>query len=69
MRFVMAGLLVAASLPLVGAPPQKRQCKSACDAQYDLCLKRSLTKPARKNCTAARKNCKSGCNNAASAIR
>ena len=61
MSFVMAGLLVAASLPLVGAPNQKKQCKSACDVQYNLCLKRSPTKAARKNCLVARRNCSKGC--------
>jgi hypothetical protein len=63
MRFLIAGLLLAASLPLVGAPDQKGQCKNTCSAQYDFCMKSSRTPQMRKNCSIARKNCKKGCGN------
>jgi hypothetical protein len=63
MRFLIAGLLLAASLPLVGAPDQKSQCKSRCSTQYDFCMKTSRTKQMRKNCAIAQKNCKKGCGN------
>jgi hypothetical protein len=61
MRFLIAGVLLAASLPLVGAPDQRARCKSACSTQYDFCLKSSPTKQLRKNCVIARKNCTKGC--------
>jgi hypothetical protein len=64
MRFLIAGLLLAASLPLVGAADQKSRCKSTCSTQYDFCMKSSPpTKQARKNCAIARKNCTKGCGN------
>lgn len=61
MRFLIAGLLLAASLPLVGAPDQKGRCKTTCSAQYEFCMKRSPTKQLRKNCAIAQKSCKKGC--------
>jgi hypothetical protein len=63
MRFLIAGLLLAASVPLAGAPDQKSQCKTTCSAQYDFCMKSSRTKQMRKNCAIARKKCKNGCVN------
>lgn len=63
MRFLIAGLLLAASLPLVGAPDQKSRCKSTCSTQYDFCMKSSRTAQMRKNCSIARKNCTKGCSN------
>jgi hypothetical protein len=64
MRFLIAGLLLAASLPLVGAPDQKGRCKTTCSAQYDFCLKTARSKQMRNNCSIARKNCRKGCSNA-----
>ena len=61
MRFLIAGLLLAASLPLVGAADQKGQCKTTCSNQYDFCMKSSRTSQMRKNCAVARKNCRKGC--------
>jgi hypothetical protein len=61
MRFLIAGLLLAASLPLVGAPDQKSRCKTTCSMQYDFCMKSSRTKQMSKNCAVARKSCKKGC--------
>jgi hypothetical protein len=63
MRFLIAGLLLAAVLPLAGAPSQKTQCKNTCSAQYDFCMKNSRTSQMRKNCSVARKNCNKGCGN------
>jgi hypothetical protein len=63
MRFLIAGLLLAASLPLVGAPDQKGRCKSTCSTQYDFCMKSSRTTQMRKNCSIARKSCTKGCSN------
>ena len=62
MRFLIAGLLLAASLPLAGAPDQKGRCKGTCSMQYDFCMKSSRTPQMRKNCSIARKNCTKGCN-------
>ena len=62
MRFLIAGLVLAASLPLAGAPSQARQCKTTCSTQYDFCMKSSRTNQMRKNCALARKNCRKGCN-------
>ena len=62
MRFLIAGLVLAASLPLAGAPDQKGQCRSTCSTQYDFCMKSSRTAQMRKNCSISRKNCKKGCN-------
>lgn len=61
MRFLIAGLVLAASLPLIGAPNQAGQCKTTCSTQYDFCMKTSRTKQMRTNCSIARKNCKKGC--------
>jgi hypothetical protein len=63
MRFLIAGLLLAATLPLVGAADQKSQCKTTCSTQYDFCMKNSRTPQMRKNCAIARKNCTKGCGN------
>jgi hypothetical protein len=63
MRFLIAGLLLAASLPLAGAADQKGRCKTTCSAQYDFCMKSARTSQMRKNCSIARKNCSKGCSN------
>jgi len=61
MRFVMALLLLAGSLPLADASAAKDQCALRCDIEKDMCLKRARSKAARKSCAAFRKNCKRGC--------
>ena len=61
MRYSTALLLLAAFLPLAGAPNVKVDCKSRCGTDYELCLKRSNSKAARKTCSAARKSCKLNC--------
>ena len=61
MRFLMAIVLLAASLPLAGAPDGKQQCGVRCSQDYQTCLKRARTKAARKSCTVSRKTCKRGC--------
>ena len=63
MRFLIAGVLLAASLPLAGAPYQKGRCKNTCSMQYDFCMKTSRNPQMRKNCSLARKNCTKGCAN------
>jgi hypothetical protein len=57
MRFVIAGLILAMSLPAAHASA----CKSACSSQYHFCLQRSTTKLARQGCKATRKLCKNQC--------
>jgi hypothetical protein len=61
MRFLMAVLLLAASLPLAGASVARDQCNSRCSQTYQTCLKLARTKAARKSCTVSRKTCKHGC--------
>jgi hypothetical protein len=61
MRFLIASLLLAATLPLIGAADQKGQCRSTCSQQYDFCMKSARTKQMRSNCSLARKNCRKGC--------
>jgi hypothetical protein len=59
MRIYFLVAIVAFTLPLVGA--SKRQCRSACDRDYDLCVKRAANKAGRKTCAVFRKTCKRGC--------
>ncbi|MEQ1946741.1 MAG: hypothetical protein ABL995_06115 [Bryobacteraceae bacterium] len=61
MRLFLLSLTIAAALPLIGAPGQRGQCRNACERDYDLCLKRSASKVARKTCAVFRKTCKRGC--------
>jgi hypothetical protein len=63
MRFAIAGLLLAMTLPAANARNYKKECKDHCVSQYKFCLNRSTTKGARKACKAERKVCKSHCGN------
>jgi hypothetical protein len=62
MRFLIAGLILAVTLPAAeAATDRKGQCKDRCDSQYQFCLNRTRTKQARKSCKADRKVCKRYC--------
>ena len=62
MRFLIAGLIVALTLPATAAAKTSRgQCKDRCSGQYQFCLNRAHTKQARKLCKADRSGCKSRC--------
>jgi hypothetical protein len=61
MRYLTAVLLLAASLPLAEASGASSECQRSCNRDYQLCLKRSTSKVARKTCTVMRKTCKYGC--------
>ena len=61
MRFLMAVVLLSASLPLADASVARDQCNSRCSLEYQTCLKRAHGKAARKSCTVFRKTCKHGC--------
>ncbi len=61
MRFAIAGLITALTLPAVQAASPKGQCKIRCSSMYRFCLKNASTKQARKSCKATRKGCKGQC--------
>jgi len=61
MRFLMAALLLSASLPLTEASVAKDQCNLRCSQEQETCLKRARTKAAKKSCSAMRKTCKQAC--------
>jgi hypothetical protein len=63
MRSVLAGFVFLLALPAAqaGQIKPKSQCENTCNSTYDLCMKRSNTKPARKACKAQHKKCKKGC--------
>ncbi|MEQ1884376.1 MAG: hypothetical protein ABL967_04895 [Bryobacteraceae bacterium] len=61
MRLFLLTLMIAVALPLVGASGYRAQCRNACDRDYDLCLKRSVSKAARKTCAVFHKTCKRNC--------
>ena len=61
MRFLMAVLLLSASVPLGGASVARDRCKLRCSQEYQTCLNRARTKAARKSCAVSRKICKHGC--------
>lgn len=61
MRFLMAALLLPATLSLAGASVARDQCNLRCSQEQETCIKRARTKAARKSCSAMRKTCKHGC--------
>lgn len=63
MRFAIAGLILALTLPVAQAKGRvdKGQCKDRCGSNYQFCLSRARTKQARASCKADRKTCKSSC--------
>ncbi len=61
MRFMIAGLILALTLPAAEATSPRAQCQDRCGGQYRFCLNRSHTKQARKSCKVDRKGCKSQC--------
>jgi hypothetical protein len=62
MRIVLAGLmLLFAAAPAAEPMSSKGTCKSRCQVQYQLCLKRTTTQKGRALCKAERKTCKGSC--------
>ena len=62
MRFVIAGLILALTVPAAIADGYSPgQCKSRCNNEYRFCKTRSTTKQGRKGCKASRKICKNQC--------
>ncbi len=64
MRFRFA-LSLALTYPLLAAGPKpvpaRELCKTRCDSEYQLCLKRAANGEGRKNCKVFRKTCSKGC--------
>jgi hypothetical protein len=61
MRLLASMLLLAASLPVAGGSNRPPDCRDRCDQDYNLCLKRSTSKKAKKTCNVMRKTCKHLC--------
>lgn len=63
MHSAFAGFVFLLAVPAVqaGTAPPKSQCRSTCSSTYNLCMKRSNTKVARKACKTQHKACKKGC--------
>lgn len=61
MRIWMLAAVLLAALPIAGAAGAKKQCKSLCSSQYQLCLNRATTKKARGVCKVEHRSCNGSC--------
>ena len=61
MRFLIAGLILAVTLPGTQAKNNNPRCNDNCSSQYQLCLGHATTSRARNICKTAHKNCKRQC--------
>jgi hypothetical protein len=61
MRYLMALLLVAASVPLAQAAGAKGECQKRCKLEYKQCRKQSTSAAAKNTCSIRRRTCNLGC--------